>query len=103
MTLVFCHLQLIVGVILFVMKGYQKNFSQMGATMKTPLLRFVTVEHTFLMLLAIILITVGYSTAKRAKDDVVKHKKTFIFYFIGFVLIMVSIPWPFRGFGHDWF
>ena len=103
MTLIFCHLQLVVGFILFVMKDYYKNFSQMGAIMKIPVLRFFTIEHTLLMLVAIALITVGYSTAKRAKDDVAKHKKTFIFYLIGFILIMAAIPWPFRGYGNDWF
>lgn len=103
MTLIFCHIQLIVGLILFVMKDYQKNFSQMGTIMKIPVLRFFTIEHTLMMLLAIVFITIGYSTAKRATTDVAKHKKTFIFYFIGFILIMAGIPWPFRGFGNDWF
>lgn len=103
MTLIFCHIQLIVGFVLFFMKNYHKNFSQMGAAMKTPLLRFFTIEHTLVMLVAIVLITIGYSSAKRATNETVKHKKTFIFYLIGFILIMVSIPWPFRGFGNDWF
>ncbi len=103
MTLIFCHVQLIVGLILFIMKDYQKNFSQMGTIMKVPVLRFFTIEHTLMMLLAIIFITIGYSTAKRAATEVAKHKKTFIFYLIGFILILAGIPWPFRGFGNDWF
>ncbi len=103
MALIFTHLQLVVGLILFVTKDYTKLFSDMGTTMKTPALRFILVEHTFLMLIAIIFITIGYSTAKRAATDVLKHKKTFIFYLIGFILIMVSIPWPFRMAGYGWF
>jgi uncharacterized membrane protein len=103
MALIFCHIQLVVGLILFVMKDYQKSFSQMGVVMKNPVLRFFTIEHTLIMLLGIIFITIGYSTAKRAASDVAKHKKTFIFYLIGFILIMAGIPWPFRGFGNGWF
>ena len=103
MTLIFCHLQLVIGLILFVMKDYTKLFSDMGTTMKTPSLRFILVEHTFIMLIAIIFITIGYSTAKRAATDAAKHKKTFIWYLLGFILIMVSIPWPFRIAGYGWF
>ena len=85
------------------MKDYHKKFGNMGETMKVPVLRFFTVEHTFMMLIALVFITIGYATAKRAKEDVAKHKKTFIFYLIGFILILAVIPWPFRGFGNDWF
>lgn len=102
MTLIFCHLQLVIGFILFIMKDYQKNFSQMGTIMKIPVLRFFTIEHTLMMLLAIVFITIGYSTAKRATTDAAKHKKTFIFYLIGLILILAAIPWPFRGFGNGW-
>jgi hypothetical protein len=102
MGLVFCHIQLVIGIILFIMKDYTKLFSDMGTTMKTPALRFILIEHTFMMLIAIIFVTIGYSTAKRATTDVAKHKKTFIFYLIGFILIMVSIPWPFRIAGYGW-
>ena len=103
MTLIFCHLQLVVGIILFLMKNYVKAFSNMDRVMTVPILRFFTIEHTLLMLLGITFVTIGYATAKRAKEDVAKHKKTFIFYLIGFILILAGIPWPFRGFGNDWF
>lgn len=103
MTLIFCHIQLIVGFVLFFMKNYHQNFSKMGEIMKIPRDRFFTIEHTLVMLVAIAIITIGYSSAKRATDETAKHKKTFIFYLIGFILIIASIPWPFRGFGNDWF
>lgn len=103
MTLIFAHLQLVIGFILFITKQWYKLFGDMGLAMKQPVLRFFLVEHTIMMLLAIVFITIGYSTAKRAKDDVAKHKKTFIFYLIGLLLILAAIPWPFRGFGQGWF
>lgn len=100
MTLIFCHVQLIVGFVLFIMKDYHKRFSQMGAIMKEPVPRFFTIEHTLMMLLAIVFITIGYSSAKRATADLAKHKKTFIFYLIGLLLIIAAIPWPFRNLGN---
>jgi heme/copper-type cytochrome/quinol oxidase subunit 4 len=106
MTLIFCHIQLVVGLILFFFtKDMLKVISDaggMGAVMKNPLLRFIVVEHSLLMIIALVFITIGYSSAKRATTDIAKHKKTFIFYLIGFILIMVSIPWPFRIAGYGW-
>jgi len=107
MALIFCHIQLVIGIVLFFVTKDMLNVISaaggMGAVMKNAPLRFVVVEHSILMILAIIFITIGYSTAKRAATDVAKHKKTFIFYLIGFILIMVSIPWPFRIAGYGWF
>jgi len=65
----------------------------MGATMKDKNLRFWTVEHTSTMVLGIILITIGYSKAKRLSDAVAKHKSLAIFYGIGLLLILSRIPW----------
>jgi len=67
-------------------------------------LRFYSVEHLAGMLIAIILITIGYSSAKRLKEDRLKFKKIFTFYLIGLILILASIPWPFRSeLGGSWF
>src|SRR5688572_7106687 len=103
MTLICCHLQLVVGIILFINKGHHQNFKIMGVVMKESLLRFITIEHPIMMLLSIVFITIGYSTAKRAKDDAAKHKKTFIFYLLGLILILAAIPWPFRFPSYNWF
>ncbi len=73
-----------------------------AASMKNAMTRFFLVEHSVMMVLAIILITIGYSTAKRAAEDSSKFKKTFIFYLIGLLLILAAIPWPPR-FGAGWF
>jgi hypothetical protein len=45
----------------------------------------------------------GYSKAKKKAEDSQKFKTTFWYYLIGLVLILVSIPWPFRGLGAGWF
>ena len=56
-------------------------------------LRFFAVEHTSIMLLAIILITIGSFKSKRIDDERKKYKTQIIYFTIGLVLILVSIPW----------
>ncbi len=67
--------------------------------MKDPLLRFFAVEHLVLMLVGLAFVHVGRARAKKARSDVAKHKTAAIFYTLGFVLILVGIPWPFSPIG----
>ena len=99
-TLIGTHLQLIIGLVLYLMSPKV----QFGAdTMKVSLLRFYTVEHISLMLIAIVLITIGYIRMKKAAADPAKFRSLLIFYGIGLLLILISIPWPFRNLGAGWF
>ncbi len=90
------HLQLLVGLLLYgvISPLTQAAFANMGAAMQTPALRFYAVEHIATMILAIIVATVGRSLSRRAKDDAGKHRMAAILYTISFILILVSIPWP---------
>lgn len=98
-ALIFTHIQLILGLVLYLHSAKV----QFGAeTMSNAVLRFYTVEHVSLMLIAIVLITMGYSKSKR-QEGVQKFKTTFWYYLIGLLLILVSIPWPFRNLGAGWF
>jgi len=45
------------------------------------------------MIIAIVLITVGYSKAKRAVADYAANKIVFILYTIALILILSRIPW----------
>lgn len=72
--------------------------------MGNEVLRFYTVEHFVGMILAIAAITIGYVRAKRQAGSAQGYKTVFWFYLIGLVLILVSIPWPFRaGLNGAWF
>lgn len=93
-TMIAVHTQLVIGLILYVISP-KVNFSMIG----DKLYRFYTVEHTIGMLIAIVLVTVGYSLSKRATDAVKKQRLIGIFYGIGLLLILASIPWPFRDLG----
>ena len=99
-AMVFTHIQLLIGLVLYFMSPLV-SFSE--GFMKETVTRFFTIEHTTIMVLAIAVITIGYSKAKRKEDDSQKFKTTFIYYLIGLILILVSIPWPFRGLGTGWF
>src|SRR6187455_264188 len=66
-TLVFSHIQLLIGFLLYMVSpAVQQALPDMGAAMKDKYLRFWAVEHISIMLIAIIIITIGYSLAKRA-------------------------------------
>ena len=105
--LIFTHLQLLIGFALYFMDGLggqaKVRFGDMADTMGNTVLRFYTVEHITMMLIAIVLITMGYSKAKRQTEQARGHKTIFTFYLIGLILILAGIPWPFRIPGAGWF
>ncbi|MCW9708675.1 cytochrome B [Fodinibius salsisoli] len=96
-TFILTHIQLLVGLILY----FISPKVVFGAnTMSDSLFRFFTVEHLVGMLIAIVLITLGYSKAKKAEKP---FNKAFNYYIAAFILILLSIPWPFRELGAGWF
>lgn len=99
--LIFTHIQLILGLLLYFVFSPLVSFEE--GFMKDGLTRFYTVEHLVTMILAIILITIGYSRGKRKPDDSAAGKAVFTFYLIGLFLVLLGIPWPFRGLGAGWF
>jgi hypothetical protein len=92
------HVQFILGLILYFISPLV-NFSNLS----DKITRFYTVEHISMMTLAVILITVGYSTGKRGKTDLVKFKNTTVLYIIGLLMILSSIPWSFLYPNAHWF
>ena len=95
LTLIFTHTQMLLGFILY----YKSNLVQFKSeTMSNKIFRFFTVEHSLGMIIAIILITIGYSKFKKEKN----HNKIFVYYLIATILIFVSIPWPFRNLDTSW-
>jgi len=99
-AMIFTHVQLIIGLVLYFISP-KVSFAE--GFMKDSVLRFYAIEHISLMLIAIALITVGYSKAKRATSDAKKFGSIATFYLIGLILILASIPWPFRNLGAGWF
>lgn len=95
------HTQFLLGLILYFISPKVQFFSGM---MKDTFSRFYAVEHITMMVIAMILITVGYSKSKKRADDTAKFKVIAIFYTIALVVVLASIPWPFRtALGGGWF
>lgn len=61
-----------------------KNLTQ---AMSNTGLRFLVLEHPILMLIALVFAHIGRARSKRATDDVVKHRTSFLFYLLSFVFI----------------
>jgi hypothetical protein len=61
-------------------------------------------EHISLMIIAIILVTIGHSKSKKGSTPADKFKPIKLWYVVGLILIIASIPWPFRtALGGAWF
>lgn len=95
------HTQLLVAIGLFFVSPFVK-FG--GDSMGNPEIRFFTMEHTTMMLIAIVLITMGRILSKKAPTDTGKFKRLFWFNLIALLVIFMAIPWPFMGMVHrPWF
>ena len=94
-TLIVIHIQLILGFIVYYVSPYYESMREigMGATMKDAGIRLYTVEHPLMMILAIVLITIGFSKHKKKTTDKGKFKTITIFYGIGLLFVLSRIPW----------
>lgn len=99
-AMVFLHIQLLVGIAVY---GVSPLVSFADGWMQNAATRFYSMEHEIMMLIAIILVSIGYSRGKRKTEAPQKFKTIFIFYLIGLVVILLAIPWPFRFPGAGWF
>ena len=102
-SMVSLHTQLILGLILYFISDKVKFFD---GWMKEPtgIYRFYGIEHLAGMIIAIALITVGYVKSKKGNSPAEIYKPIKLFYIIGLILILASIPWPFRAnLGGAWF
>lgn len=94
-TMIALHLQLVLGFILYFGKGWSSMLGNPD-TMANTVMRFFSLEHMATMTLAIVLGTLGYSLSKRAADDRSKFRRQAIWFTVALLLILSSIPWPFR-------
>lgn len=92
-TMIAMHLQLLIGLVLFFISPKIKAaMSDMGAAMKDSAMRLDLIEHPLIMIIAIILITLGYMKLKTINDRA-KYGKTVLIYFgIATILILSRIP-----------
>lgn len=91
-ALIFTHVQLLLGLaVYFVSQKGIKAFGTEGA-MKIAELRLTMLEHPLINLIAIALITIGWSKHKKVAPEL-KFRKILFFYGIGLLLILSRLPW----------
>lgn len=100
------HIMLLIGLYQWIAGPWGlRNIQNMGmkAVMQNNVYRFWGIEHITGMLAGIILITIGRILTKKNINDKAKHRRSFWFYFIAFLIIIISVPWPFREVGRPLF
>lgn len=91
-ALITMHIQLLIGIVLWFTKGYFGENS-ISEVMKSDALRKLAVEHPTTMILAVALVTIGYSKHKKKLVSKPKFKMLAIFYSIALALVLYMIPW----------
>ena len=89
-TLIICHIQLLVGLILYFVSPL--GSAQLG-NMKDAAMRLTSLEHPLINIIALVLITIGWSKHKKEESNNGKFKKIAVFYALGLVLILSRLPW----------
>jgi len=94
-ALIASHIQLIIGFIAFYTSNFYDSMRSlgMGEVMKNSELRKPLIEHPLMIIIAITLITIGFSKHKKKTTDSSKFKTITIFYGIALLLILGMIPW----------
>ena len=94
-TLIVSHIQLLIGLVLYFVSPRLSLFSElgMGEVMKDAVNRLYLIEHPLINIIAVILITIGYSKHKKKLTSTPKFKILAIFYSIALVLFLSRIPW----------
>tara|TARA_R110002096_G_scaffold191444_2_gene372872 strand:- start:420 stop:842 length:423 start_codon:yes stop_codon:yes gene_type:complete len=97
-ALIATHIQLLIGFVWYFMSPWFDLLTTDAATvMKTKEVRLLAVEHPLMMIIAIVLITIGWSKHKKKTTDTAKFKMFAIFYGLGLLVILSRIPW------NNWF
>lgn len=91
-ALIVTHIQLLIGIVLFVIAN---NFGdvEMGEIMKNSALRLRNVEHPLLMVIAIMLLTIGYSKHKNKRTSASKFRLLAVTYTLALIAMLAMIPW----------
>ena len=94
-SLIAIHIQLLIGLFAYYKSSFYEVMREvgMGEVMKNSELRKLLVEHPLAILIAITLITIGFSAHKKKSTDKAKFKTLAIYFTIALILILGVIPW----------
>ena len=89
-AMILSHMQLLIGFIMYFVSPL--GFDALG-NMGDKALRLTSLEHPLINIIALAVITIGWSKHKKEESHNGKYKKIAIFYTIGLVLILSRLPW----------
>lgn len=92
-TLIVSHIQLLLGLGVYFSSPAFKVLKENGMKGMDAATRLLAVEHPLMMLIAIILITIGYSKHKKKTTDQSKFKIIAVFYGLALIVVITRIPW----------
>ncbi|MGK0254087.1 MAG: hypothetical protein ACI9OE_001575 [Mariniflexile sp.] len=93
-ALIVSHIQLLIGLLLYFVSPRFDLWSELGGeVMKNSIARLYLVEHPLVNIIAVVLITMGYSKHKKKLTSKAKLKPLAIFYTIALLLLLSRIPW----------
>ena len=107
--LIIVHLNVLIGLYQYFFSASHGLLAYLRANtfkeiMQNSEMRFWAVEHITGMLIAAVIITICRIIAKKdGLPALKKHRKLGLLYIITLVIILVSIPWPFRFEEIPWF
>ena len=94
-ALIFSHIQFLIGLVLYFTADRFSLWSDlgMGGVMKNSIARLYLAEHPIINILAIVIITIGWSKHKKEESSKRKYGKIALFYTLGLLLVLSRIPW----------
>ncbi|UOB19132.1 hypothetical protein [Abyssalbus ytuae] len=93
-ALIFSHIQLLLGLILYLVSpNALAKIQSSGIGELSSFERLLALEHPLINIIAVTLITIGWSKHKKQQTSKGKFGKIALFYTIGLVLILSRIPW----------
>jgi hypothetical protein len=92
------HLQFVFGLLLLFMSPLAlAAWADIGAAMKVKPMRFFSLEHPTLMIIALVVAQMGAVRARKARDAAGAARTSLVFAGLSVLLILVAMPWPFLG------
>ena len=94
-TLITLYIQIALGLFTWFTSKYFQGIldGKMGELMKQSHSRLLTIEHPVMMLIVLLLVHYGFNRMKKSLTDKKRFMPVIIFYGIGFLLILLRIPW----------
>ena len=93
-ALIISHIQLLVGLVLYFLSpnGLQA-IQRLGMGGMNAEARLLALEHPLVNIIAVVMITIGWSRHKKFMEGDKKFRAISIFYGLGLVLLLSRIPW----------